>query len=98
MPNSSAHFLPPRRHLVCTTGDRGPLGEHPAVVVARTWNQTRDHPNTFIVAPPASTRWVTQTPKTADKLAHAGESPSSIGRRLSAQAMPPRAPTRRAIT
>ena len=27
-------------------------------------------PNTFIVAHPASTRWVSEAPKTADKLAH----------------------------
>ena len=44
-----------------------PLGEHPAVVVARTWNQRGIDPNTFIVAPPASTQWVAETPKTADK-------------------------------
>ncbi len=52
-----------------------PLGEHPAVVVARTWNQRGIDPNTFIVAPPASTQWVSETPKAADNLAHAGESP-----------------------
>ena len=50
-----------------------PLGEHPAVVVARTWNNRGIDPNTFIVAPPASTRWVSEAPKTADKLAHASE-------------------------
>ncbi|HEY2401313.1 MAG TPA: hypothetical protein VGI23_13230 [Steroidobacteraceae bacterium] len=52
-----------------------PLGEHPAVVVARTWNQRGIDPNTFIVAPPASTQWVSEAPKTADNLAHASESP-----------------------
>jgi hypothetical protein len=50
-----------------------PLGEHPAVVVARTWNNRGIDPNTFLVAHPASTRWVSEAPKTADKLAHAGE-------------------------
>jgi hypothetical protein len=52
-----------------------PLGEHPAVVVARTWNNRGIDPNTFIVAHPASTRWVSEAPKTADKLAHVSESP-----------------------
>jgi hypothetical protein len=51
-----------------------PLGEHPAVVVARTWNNRGIDPNTFIVAPPASTQWVYEAPKTADELAHASES------------------------
>jgi hypothetical protein len=51
-----------------------PLGEHPAVVVARTWNNRGIDPNTFIVAHPASTRWVSEAPKTADKPAHASES------------------------
>jgi len=50
-----------------------PLGEHPAVVVARTWNNRGIDPNTFIVAHPASTRWVSEAPKTADTLAHASE-------------------------
>ena len=53
-----------------------PLGEHPAVLVARTWNNRGIDPNTFIVAPPASTRWVSEAPKTADKLAHASETPT----------------------
>ena len=50
-----------------------PLGEHPAVVVARTWNNRGIDPNTFIVAHPASTRWVSEAPKSADTLAHATE-------------------------
>jgi hypothetical protein len=50
-----------------------PLGEHPAVLVARTWNSRGIDPNTFIVAPPASTRWLSEAPKTADKLADASE-------------------------
>src|SRR5438876_9187563 len=52
-----------------------PLGEHPAVVVARTWNNRGIDPNTFIVAPPASTQWVSEAPTTADNLAHASASP-----------------------
>jgi hypothetical protein len=52
-----------------------PLGEHPAVVVARTWNNRGIDPNTFIVAHPASTQWIYEAPKTADELAHASESP-----------------------
>jgi hypothetical protein len=52
-----------------------PLGEHPAVVVARTWNTRGIDPNTFIVAHPASTRWLHEAPKTADKLAHASVPP-----------------------
>jgi len=52
-----------------------PLGEHPAVVVARTWDQRGIDPNTFIVAPPASTQWVSETPKTANEVTHASESP-----------------------
>ena len=52
-----------------------PLGEHPAVVVARTWNQRGIDPNTFIVAPPASTQWIADAPKTADEVAHASASP-----------------------
>src|SRR5580704_17956279 len=50
-----------------------PLGEHPAVVVARTWNNRGIDPNTFIVAHPASTRWVSEASKSADTLAHASE-------------------------
>lgn len=53
-----------------------PLGEHPAVVVARTWHNRGIDPNTFIVAPPASTRWVSEAPKTADKPAHTSTAPS----------------------
>jgi hypothetical protein len=52
-----------------------PLGEHPAVVVARTWNNRAIDPNTFIVAHPASTKWIHEAPRTADELAHASESP-----------------------
>jgi hypothetical protein len=52
-----------------------PMGDHPAVVVARTWNHRGIDPNTFIVAPPASTQWVSEAPKTAGEVSHANESP-----------------------
>ena len=52
-----------------------PLGDHPAVLVARTWHNRGIDPNTFIVAPPASTRWVDEAPKTADKIVRTSESP-----------------------
>jgi hypothetical protein len=51
-----------------------PLGEHPAVVVARTWSHRGIDANTFIVAPPASTQWVSEAPTATDNLAHASES------------------------
>ncbi|MDB6106854.1 MAG: hypothetical protein JWO52_6853 [Gammaproteobacteria bacterium] len=44
-----------------------PLGEHPAVLVARTWNNRGIDPNTFIVAHPAGVRWVSESPTTKDK-------------------------------
>ena len=43
------------------------LGEHPAVVVARTWNNRAIDTNTFIVGHPASPRWVSDAPKSADE-------------------------------
>ena len=48
-----------------------PLGEHPAVVVARTWNNRGIDPNTFIVAHPAAPRWLAQSPSITDKAVHA---------------------------
>jgi hypothetical protein len=46
-----------------------PLGEHPAVLVARAWSSRGIDPNTFIVAPPAASRWVSESPTTRDKTA-----------------------------
>jgi hypothetical protein len=43
------------------------LGEHPAVLVARTWNSRGIDPNTFIVAHPAGLRWVSESPTAKDK-------------------------------
>ena len=46
------------------------LGEHPAVVVARTWSNRGIDPNTFIVAHPAGVRWVSESPTEKAKVAH----------------------------
>jgi hypothetical protein len=46
-----------------------PLGEHPAVLVARAWSSRGIDPNTFIVAPPAASRWVSESPTAKDKTA-----------------------------
>jgi hypothetical protein len=46
-----------------------PLGEHPAVLVARTWNSRGIDPNTFIVGHPADPRWVSESPTAKDKVA-----------------------------
>jgi hypothetical protein len=45
------------------------LGEHPAVLVARTWSSRGIDPNTFIVAHPAGVRWVSESPTEKDKAA-----------------------------
>jgi hypothetical protein len=44
-----------------------PLGQHPAVLVARTWSNHGIDPNTFIVLHPAGPRWVSESPTTKDK-------------------------------
>ena len=44
------------------------LGEHPAVLVARTWNNRGIDPNTFIVRHPAGPVWVNASPTA--KVAH----------------------------
>jgi hypothetical protein len=38
------------------------LGEHPAVLVARTWNNRGIDPNTFIVRHPAGPVWLNASP------------------------------------
>ena len=43
-----------------------PLGEHPAVLVARTWSNRGIDPNTFIVAHPSGARWVAESPTAKD--------------------------------
>jgi hypothetical protein len=42
------------------------LGEHPAVIVARTWNTRGIDPNTFIVLHPASPRFLAVSPTEED--------------------------------
>lgn len=42
------------------------LGEHPAVTVARTWNNRGIDPNTFIVAHPAGLKLTTASPSQND--------------------------------
>ena len=42
-----------------------PLGEHPAVLVARTWNRYAIDPNTYIFPHPAGLRWILNPPPTA---------------------------------
>jgi hypothetical protein len=54
-----------------------PLGEHPAVLVARTWNNRGIDPNTFIVAHPAGPRWVSESPTTKDE-ATRGPAPLTV--------------------
>jgi hypothetical protein len=46
------------------------LGEHPAVVVARTWSNRGIDPNTFIVLHPAGPIWLSASPTAKDKAAH----------------------------
>ena len=43
------------------------LGEHPAVIVARTWNSRGIDPNTFIVLHPAATQFLAVSPAEKDK-------------------------------
>jgi len=43
------------------------LGEHPAVLVARTWSNRGIDPNTFIVRHPAGPRWVNASPTAKGK-------------------------------
>jgi hypothetical protein len=42
------------------------LGEHPAVLVARTWSSRGIDPNTFIVRHPAGPIWVNASPTAKD--------------------------------
>jgi len=43
------------------------LGEHPAVLVARTWSSRGIDPNTYIILPPAYVRWVNALPRANDE-------------------------------
>jgi hypothetical protein len=42
-------------------------GEHPAVLVARTWSSRGIDPNTFIVMHPAGPVWLNASPTAKDK-------------------------------
>ena len=46
------------------------LGEHPAVLVARTWSSRGLDPNTFIVLHPAGPIWLTESPTAKEKATH----------------------------
>ena len=43
------------------------LGEHPAVLVARTWSSRGIDPNTYIILPPAYVHWVYALPRANDE-------------------------------
>jgi hypothetical protein len=47
------------------------LGEHPAVLVARTWSSRGIDPNTFIVLHPAGPIWLNASPTAKDKATRA---------------------------
>jgi hypothetical protein len=59
------------------------LGEHPAVLVARTWSSRGIDPNTFIVQHPAGHVWLNASPTakeekaTRDPLTHAVKQPGA---------------------
>jgi hypothetical protein len=58
-----------------TTSTREQLGAHPAVTVAKTWNNRGIDPNTFIVAHPAGVQLITAPPSESDtQLARTKES------------------------
>jgi hypothetical protein len=44
------------------------LGEHPAVIVARTWSTRGIDPNTFIVQHPAAPQFLAASPNGKDKV------------------------------
>jgi pimeloyl-ACP methyl ester carboxylesterase len=49
------------------------LGEHPAVIVARTWSSRGIDPNTFIVGHPASPQFLAASPSENDKATRNGK-------------------------
>jgi hypothetical protein len=60
---AAALVVTPLAHTVIAE----PLGEHPAVLVARTWSSRGIDPNTFIVLHPAGPIWVNASPMPKDK-------------------------------
>ena len=57
------------------------LGEHPAVLVARTWGSRGIDPNTFIVRHPAGPIWLNASP-TAKKNAARDPASRAVGRQV----------------
>ena len=55
------------------------LGEHPAVLVAKSWSTRGIDPNTFIVLHPAGPIWVNASP-TANDNATRDAAPHAVGR------------------
>ncbi|MDB6041703.1 MAG: hypothetical protein JWM63_254 [Gammaproteobacteria bacterium] len=64
---TAALVVTPLAHTVIAE----PLGEHPAVLVARTWSSRAIDPNTFIVLHPAGPVWVNASPTAKDKATRA---------------------------
>jgi len=54
------------------------LGEHPAVLVARTWNSRGIDPNTFIVQHPAGPIWLSAAPTTKENKATRNPLPRTV--------------------
>ena len=52
---------------LATSAIAEPLGEHPAVIVAREWNNRGIDPNTFIVLHPAAPKFLAAAPTEKDK-------------------------------
>jgi hypothetical protein len=66
---------------LATSAIAGGLGEHPAVIVARTWNDRGIDPNTFIVLHPAAPQFFAASPTDkADKVAKDGARGPQAGR------------------
>ena len=51
------------------------LGEHPAVIVARTWSTRGIDPNAFIVLHPASPRFLAPSPEKDEAIASEHSAP-----------------------
>ena len=54
------------------------LGEHPAVLVARTWSSRGIDPNTFIVQHPAGPTWVNASPTAKEDKATRDPQPRAV--------------------
>jgi hypothetical protein len=60
-----------------------PLGEHPAVIVARTWSTRTIDPNIFIVRHPAGSQFLARSPIERDKAAREQSKRAPNGQRSS---------------